>query len=108
MGLAAGECDVIDWDTIHKSTVLAKSGLSLPVGQMLHLSIRAFNNVMMNCTRTSNPFVVDETPPNFTTSPTFDMTGVGLRENRQMDRSQVNDMNVILVHLYTLLKAHPS
>ena len=89
VGTTVGDCDVIEYETIHKSTIVSKAGVSLPTGTPLFMTVMMFNNVNMNSTRTSNAFIVDETPPEFTTAPIFDMTGVGLFQDYQIDRSQV-------------------
>jgi hypothetical protein len=94
VGTTPGATDVMDWTTIHKSVVFSKSGadVSLPCGPLLYLAMRVWNNVDLSATKVSNPFQCDETPPEFTVQPAFDMTGVAMIQDMQIDRSQVRSL----------------
>ena len=89
IGTTAGACEVRDWENIQKSDIVSRSGLSLPSSSQLFVSLKAVNNVGLEVVRSSDPTIVDTTPPVFTVNPQFDMTGVGLVANMQIDRSQV-------------------
>ena len=93
---------------------IIKTGLSLPEGKYLYVTVTAFNKVMMNVSECSNSFIIDTTPPVLEQTPSFltDYTSVA-GAIAQWDKSVLrafwrfrDDESPIVRHIVTLVTHH--
>ena len=83
--------NIVSFTLIHLSTSISWTQNDLlPEGVPLFPCIVAYNNVDMTTCRCSSSCIVDETAPIFDEEPMFDMTHVGLEQDKQLDISQVD------------------
>ena len=64
-------CDVVPYFTCMLQSSIIKTGLNLPLGQHLYVTVTAFNKAKMNVSASSNGFIVDTTPPVVEILPTY-------------------------------------
>ncbi|XP_067670393.1 uncharacterized protein [Haliotis asinina] len=90
VGTAAGKCDVLPSISNLLSDSVLKTGLSLPSGHPLYVTVSATNPAGLVATSTSDSFIVDASPPVATVKPSFtspysrNMTAVNVQWENSM------------------------